>query len=276
MTRYKGFSDFDVDAHQARVKTGTTAFENCAECNPRALGRSFTRQCNTCDGTGWMKERLRRTEKPPAPISPGPGTMSQIDLPTLEKAPEAPRRRNRREEGELQAQVVEWLKLRYPHEPWFANGNGAHIWPGEHHFIAAMKAARRMGETVPESATRTAFLTGLYKKIESAKYGEITRLEQQGRSNGVPDLFLPVRRFDEDGYIAALRSGDENPVTAIEWAELVAEYIHPGQVWELKTPSGRLSEDQKRWWKMLEAQGWDVNLGTEFHDVTSRIERYLG
>lgn len=72
------------------------------------------------------------------------------------------------------------------------------------------------------------------------------RMKREGVKRGVPDICLPVPRGEYHGL-----------------------YI------ELKAHGGRVSDDQKAWHLMLEAQGYWVSICWGFDSARERIENYL-
>jgi hypothetical protein len=78
--------------------------------------------------------------------------------------------------------------------------------------------------------------------------GEAGKLKALGVRPGVPDLMLPL------------------PSPSGRWRGLALE---------LKAPSGRLAEDQRRWLDALQMQGWLVGVIWNFEEFQEFLELFL-
>jgi len=80
---------------------------------------------------------------------------------------------------------------------------------------------------------------------------EAQKLRQMGTRQGLPDLLLPHAMPDANG--------------GASWGLALA----------LKSPSGRLRDNQKWWLRRLKGQGWAVAVAYGFDEARYIIERYL-
>jgi len=80
---------------------------------------------------------------------------------------------------------------------------------------------------------------------------EAKKLRQMGVRQGIPDLLLPHVMPDANG--------------GASW----------GLALELKSPSGRLRDNQKWWLRRLLEQGWAVAVAWSFAEAHHIIQRYL-
>jgi hypothetical protein len=80
---------------------------------------------------------------------------------------------------------------------------------------------------------------------------EAKKLRQMGVRQGIPDLLLPHAMPDASG--------------GASW----------GLALELKSPSGRLRDEQRWWLRRLLEQGWAVAVAYGFDEARYIIERYL-
>ena len=85
----------------------------------------------------------------------------------------------------------------------------------------------------------------------SRHIAEATKLKAMGVRAGIPDLLL----------LAAVARGPESA-----WKGLALE---------LKSPSGRLRDNQKWWIKRLRKQGWAVAVAYGFDEARYILQRYL-
>lgn len=79
--------------------------------------------------------------------------------------------------------------------------------------------------------------------------GEAGKLKAMGVKTGVPDLMLPF------------------PSPNGEWR---------GLAMELKSPNGKMTEDQERWLNISLASGWLAGLVWDFQDFQDYLDIYFG
>jgi hypothetical protein len=85
----------------------------------------------------------------------------------------------------------------------------------------------------------------------SRHVAEAAKLRKMGTRQGIPDLLLPHVMPDADG--------------GASW----------GLALELKSPSGRLRDNQKWWLRRLLEQGWAIGVAWSFAEAHHMIQRYL-
>jgi hypothetical protein len=106
-----------------------------------------------------------------------------------------------------------------------------------------------------QAATEPALELLFHSPNGGSRHGaEAKKLRQMGTRQGVPDLLLPY---------AARKS---------KWMDANQ---YSGLALELKSPSGRLRDNQKWWLKRLWQQGWAIGVAYGFDEAIHVIQRYL-
>lgn len=114
--------------------------------------------------------------------------------------------------------------------------------------MALVEFATRFQERIPE-------LAWLFHPANGEKRDKATagRLRAMGVRKGVPDLWLPVARYDP-----------------------VANVTKNGMVIELKFGRNRETPEQTAWLGFLARQGWDVHTCYDWMAAARALVRYLG
>ena len=206
---------------------------------------------------GWVLDARTGRARQETPSERLSRESAQQPLPGIEAA-EKPRRRNRRIEGELQQAVVEWLRAKGIKH--YSVNNGAFLGAG--HWVVKNMFDREIAALMRDPGGNRITISLLsrmrseaVKAMESAKHGARTRLQQMGMAKGVPDLIVPVGGWE----------GEEHSF----------ETDRLGLVLELKTPDGKLSDEQKQWRDHFIDQGWRYVLGRTFEQVIEEVEDHL-
>lgn len=121
------------------------------------------------------------------------------------------------------------------------------IWTEHDHQRAVVDWANRMSGLVPELQLLFAVPNGGFRHVSVAR-----KMKAEGVKAGVPDLVLPIPRARANGG---------------HWNGLFVE---------LKTPTGTLSIEQRKWIVALRSQDYKVEVAKGFEQAIHIIEDYLG